>query len=55
MNIIDLILYIWLTGVGLLTMFMVGDRVVDNYPYSKFAKWWRRNISSLTDKDEEQF
>ena len=55
MNIIDIILAIWIVAVGVLVLFIMGERSVSKWPDTSFAKWWRQNIASLMDKDNEQF
>ena len=55
MNIIDMILTIWLITVGLFALFIIGESIVHKNPYTRFARWWRRNVASILDKDNEQF
>jgi hypothetical protein len=55
MNIIDLIVTIWFIAVGIVALFIIGERSVSKWPNTSFAKWWRKHIASMLNSEDEMF
>ena len=55
MDIINLILILWFIAVGMIVLFVIGERTTTIWPTTKFAKWWRKHVVSLVDPDDEEF
>ena len=45
MEMINLIFFIWAIMVGILIVFMAGERIATNWPETRFAKVWRNSIA----------
>lgn len=42
--IIDILMWMFLTGMVLITILAIGEEIANKLPDSKFKRWWRKHI-----------
>jgi len=48
----DILTIIFVSGLLLLTCLIVGEKLREIFPNSKFTKWWNENVISHTHKED---